>query len=237
MHSYTHHQLLLLLIGCLILTCCHTKSFAQKKAKSSNNEVLEEEISRNNIPNHGKLRLKAGYFGEFLVHPGVKVGLEYTLWRKDKQKIRYWKRKDKEYAKSRTRTIFMAGNTAAYYHPNNHTGTFLNFEVGYRKYKNKNKKSSRAHRIKFKEIAVGYGYYRYFLHGTTLKWNGDDFVRTLGTQGAFMPYFGFGWGRDFSLKGKQTHSWHVRPVIFLEIPYGTLGLLHYAIEMGWSFPL
>ena len=63
----------------------------------------------------GKYALNAAYFGETITHPGLTVGLEYTL------------------LEGRKRSLISSVNLGGYTHPRHHRALFLNLEGGLRR--------------------------------------------------------------------------------------------------------
>jgi hypothetical protein len=176
------------------------------------------------VGNHEKpLRLNISYFGEFVTHPGIKLGAEYPLALRVKEKIG-----SKGKQKRREHLLFTGGNLGFYRHKRNHFGAFLNAELGYRKTRTKGFKT---------EGAIGIGYFRTFLDGRTyeVKDNGEVETIKLAGRNKLMYSFSFGIGKDLYQKYQVPISWIVKPTLFVETPYNNGFLPHFALELGVSY--
>lgn len=173
------------------------------------------------------LPINVSYFGETGIHPGLKVGVEYGLWEKEKTKNRWlFNRNDKIGPKVKTKELFAAGNLGFYNHANNHTGIFTTAEIGYRR--TKHRKGS------FLETSLGIGYLQRIYNVNTFEAGSTE--PFTGGQGQFLTTFSVGFGRDLSFKRDLPISWYVKPNLLLARQAHTF-VPNAALELGVCYKL
>ncbi len=177
--------------------------------------------------------IQVSYFGEFLAHPGMKIGISHPILFGKKEKERKPKYRD-PYIWTKHRMIRVGGNLGFYHQVNNHNGYFANAELTYQKVKTK---SYDPNRYKSFEVSIGAGYFRYQLIGTTFKTEGDSFKEINGGGNAFMPSISVAWGSNIKWIKSANVRYFVKPVVFFEIPFGTGFQTHAALEVGVAMPL
>ncbi|MGB4958788.1 MAG: hypothetical protein WBO36_04880 [Saprospiraceae bacterium] len=166
------------------------------------------------------------YFTNFLVDPGVKIGLERPILTMNKSKIK----------KNGTIKIFQQQflNTLnlGYFSTKEHNHSlFLNGEFGYRK----------TRRSGFKtETFIGLGYLRTYLKGETYEVDETGNVVLVQNAGSnyVMPSVSFGIGYDHSSKHQNIpFAFSLRPTLFFRFPYNKTVLPQFAIELNFSYRL
>lgn len=176
--------------------------------------------------------LEFSYFGEMILHPGLKLGvnLPYTTLSVAKEKTN---KKRGEYFVERKRQWIIGGNLATYFQVNNHQGYLLNAEYGYRVLKTK---SYKPEKLKFWEVDAGLGVYHYELSGQSFELTDTGFEEINGRGTAFMPSLSFSWGRSLRISSfrslfffKYTTAW--------EIPFNVGVQQRIIWEAGMSVPL
>ncbi|MFK7948701.1 MAG: hypothetical protein AB8G11_14005 [Saprospiraceae bacterium] len=173
------------------------------------------------------LPINVSYFGESGLHPGLKVGVEYGLWEKDKTKNRWlFNRNDKIGPKVKTKALFAAGNLGFYNHANNHTGIFVTTEIGYRR--TKHRKGS------FLETSLGIGYLQRIYNIDTYEAGSTE--PFTGGQGQFLTTFSVGFGRDLSFRRDLPISWYVKPNLLLARQAHTF-VPNAALEIGLRYKM
>lgn len=177
--------------------------------------------------------IQVAYYGEFLFHPGAKVGisLPFSTWRTEKPQET--KRRG-EYAIVKQKELRIGSNLSFYNIVRNHTGYLLNAELTYRRSKFYSFRPEKKGQL---EYAIGLGYFRYSLHGTTFKPDGDSFKEINGKGGAFMPSFAIGYGGNFKWKGERNARYYVKPILLAEIPFGYAFQFTTVLEAGIAVPL
>ena len=182
--------------------------------------------------NPQQLAVNISYFGETAIHPGIKTGLSYTFWEKEKHHKRFFKGRQNRLGPKAKKYQFWAGaNLAFYNHPNNHSGLLPNLELGWRRIKMRQGTTFGAQ--------IGLGYLRRFYNIPTyaLGVNGAlDNVSAAG-RGMFTPSVAVLWGKDLSVKGKLPLSWHIKPTFLLLAPYNHTSVVDFALELGVSYHL
>ena len=172
--------------------------------------LLAQDFSLKELP------ISVAYYGENLIHPGLKIGTSYTLRSKTKYKQYRSKRKQSKYGdRGKRRELFADLNLGVYSHPNNHTGVFGNIGASYLRTKlRKNWQFGISLELgflgrvnKFKTYALESG-------------NAFETIPLAG-NGAFMVSMAPMFGKEFMLSGKPvrlflkpwaqlvqyTHSW------------------------------
>ena len=158
--------------------------------------------------------VSVSYFGDQLVHPGVKVGLERPLLSRTSR----WREME--------RTVYVAPNLGLTWHPDHHTALFVNGEVGLRRTRRSGWK---------REFIVGLGAMRsgnasptYTAEDRQVRFDGHTY---------FMSSVAIGFGRDLSGVRDLPLAWHVRPTLYLQAPYNASMVPGVALETGltWSF--
>ncbi len=91
---------------------------------SSLNATGQNEIKLSELP------YNISFYGDNVIHPGLKIGTSYIFKTKDKTKIRKFKGLENKWG-SKLKTIDFSAdlNLGFYNHPNNHLGTFLGIGV------------------------------------------------------------------------------------------------------------
>lgn len=174
------------------------------------------------------LPINISYFGENALHPGLKIGVEYGLWEKDKTKNRWlFNRNDKIGPEVKTKQLFVAGNLGFYNHANNHTGVFLIPEIGYRR--TKHRKGS------FLETSLGLGYLQRIYNIDTYEAGSTEPFK--GGQSQFLTTFSVGFGRNLSFRRDLPLSWYVKPTVMLAMPQAHTAVPNAALDIGVRFTL
>lgn len=156
------------------------------------------------LPEAPRIPLTLAYLGETLLHPGIMVGTESRLW------------------ESGWHAIIGANNLGAYQHAGNHSGIFLNGELGYR--------------LTFPvglsaEALAGAGVLYTVLPGDVYLPGQSEPSRDSGRP-AFMPSASLGLG--YALGDSRLFA---RLQAFGQYPYNTYTLMHLATQVGvtWNF--
>ena len=174
-----------------------------------------------------KLEYQIAYFGEFIGHPGIKLGATYPfaqkLRTKDKQKKKYL------LTKSSIRQWKVGTNLAFYHQINNHNGYLLNVELTYQKIKNKSKKPTK---FKYFDASIGLGYFHYELIGKTFQSTESGFQEINGNGNALMPSLAVAWGKNIRFVKSMNMRYYVKPTVLLELPAGTGAHTRFALEIG-----
>lgn len=176
-----------------------------------------------------KIEYQFGYFGEFVGHPGVKLGASYPFAQKLKTKERYSKKYKETFLKTKIHQWKVGSNLAFYHQINNHNGFLFNVELTYQKIKNKSKKPSK---LKYFDASIGLGYFHYELNGKTFQSTENGFQEINGNGNALMPSLAVAWGRNIRFVKSIDMRYYVKPTVLLELPAGTGAHTRFALEIG-----
>lgn len=166
-------------------------------------------------------RWKGAYYGESLIHPGLKIGAEKTLkfWTKTKDT----KRK-KRPTKERFRQVFLEGNLSGFNVPNSEFNFSANAGIGYRRTNEKGRFFSPI-------LLVGATRYFYNIPVYELGETEPQKVRGAG-RNAFNFSFGIEFGRDLFLKSGRPLAWYIKPALLATAPYNHSYNITATLEAG-----
>ena len=180
----------------------------------------------------GSLGISAAYFGENVIHPGLKIGLDYTLTEEVKVRIRRnAKRAQKHGSITKRKQWIVLGNGAFYNHPNNHSALMLGAEIGRRRIR----EAKNKHKVRAFTLGVGYLQRIYNIDTYTLDEDGT-LEQFKGGQSQFYTSVAMAFGRDLSSKDLPI-AWHVKPIMFLIAPYSHSITFNAALELGITYQL
>lgn len=169
--------------------------------------------------------IHVSYFGATATHPGLKVGLQHTLHRKDFEKF---KRSGREVKKRKE--LLVTYHVGFFHHPRFNTTVFVNGEFGFRRvHKNGNKF----------EALLGIGALRTFLGADTyLVQDNGQVKRVRGAgQWGILPSLAIGFGKDLGFTKNKVWAYHLRPSVYFQIPYNHTFLPHFVLEAGVTYRL
>ena len=156
------------------------------------------------------LPISVSYYGDNLIHPGLKVGTTYTFKSYQKFKVRRLnKRQIKMGNKIKYKQLMIMGSVGGYSHPNNDIGLFMNTGFGYERVK-----SGKGNLF---GVNLELGYLRTFNRFKTLSVNpaGGIELVSLAGQNSVMLTLSPVFGRDLSIRRDIPLKWYVKPGIQL----------------------
>ncbi|HBF89236.1 MAG TPA: hypothetical protein DDX39_11400 [Bacteroidales bacterium] len=175
------------------------------------------------------LDIRIGYHGVVTFHPGIKVGVEYPLRRKIKEIPRYpiLSRMDVMNGKgSKTirKELIASLNSGMFYHRQNHSGFFINFEA---------EKRRTGRKGKYRGFSFGLGMLRTFL-GPTYELDESDQFKKVFLPGRFyfMPSFSYTHGWNFMYKKTIPTAIFYKLTYFMYTPYNNSANMNFAFELG-----
>lgn len=176
-------------------------------------------------PEAERLVLDVSYFGEVIAHPGMSVGLDYTLKSRAVRIARFT-----EEARFKRTHWFVGGEAAGYRHRGNHVGLLLGGRAGIRR---------QSARFFLFEAMLGASYFHKRLDGTTYEVNDAGEFEEVRFKGRpkFSPSIAFGVGQRMPWFLDGALGWHVRPGVFFEIPFNTTVLPHPFVQVGINYRL
>lgn len=181
-----------------------------------------------------KRTLKISYYGINTFHTGIKVGIEYPIFRKVKEMPRFPMNTRLGIMKNKgIKTIhkdWLASlNFTLYNHKNNHTGLWLTSEFSKRR---------TGRRGGFKEFSYGLGMLKTFQAAT---YEVDEFndVRKISVPGHLYYTFAIGvaYGKDYSIRKQKPVCWYIKPTYYLIFPYNSLFSAGFGLDIGLSFKI
>jgi hypothetical protein len=166
-----------------------------------------------------KLQASIAYFGELITHPGVKLGINYTL--KQKSKI---KKSGKQINKS-----WITGAHATFYrHKFNHKALIFNGFIG-------------RQRIGYAgflmQLNFETGYMASFLDGEAYEWNGSTLQRAKKGSSHFVFGFNGGIGWDFGKRTSLPVTFAILPHLYIQAPYNTQCLPRAALVIQATYKI
>lgn len=168
------------------------------------------------------------YFGDFFAFPSTKVGVHFPVKGTTKI-IDKDSKKRGSFTKTKFRQLKVGGNLAFYQQQSHHHSFLANLELSYQRTKSK---SFAPDKFRHFEAAIGVGYYRYQLKGTTFEKEGTTFKEINGNGNALMPSLSVGWGRTIRFIKKTDVRYFTKGALYFEIPHGIGTLPHLVFEFG-----
>jgi hypothetical protein len=197
----TNKSILLIL---LITLFSMQKVFCQTDA-----EPTKKESAFSKLIYHEKVAFKLNYFGELGLHPGLSVGTDYTLLKRN------WI------------TIHWDTDLGGYWHRWNNTSLFVGTSIG-----------ARFHFWSaFVDVHAGIGYMHSFLAGDVYGASdngGVEKVRDFGSS-HYMPNASLLFGWDGTRKKKLPITIHFGPEVYLQSHFNHIYLPHVAAKVGITY--
>ncbi|CAD5254210.1 MULTISPECIES: hypothetical protein [unclassified Imperialibacter] len=199
---------LLLLILCLV---AGINSFSQPNAQA-NSEYSEKSQDKNAVSQfvyNDKVALKLDYFGELVLHPGLSMGIDYTLARKN------WV------------TVHWDSELGGYWHRWNNTAVFLKSSIGARF----------PVRSLFVDLNVGAGYIHSLPAGTMYQISSEGGIEIAANWGSphFMPTTSFLIGWDGTRIMNLPWTFHAGVEAYLQSSFNHIFLPHAAAKVGFTY--
>jgi len=171
------------------------------------NTVRESVISR--IIYNERVAVKFDYFGELVLHPGISLGIDYTLSSKN------WM------------TVHWDTDLGGYWHRWNNTALFAKTSIGTRF----------PISSMFVDLNLGAGYMHSFPAGKIYQRSADGGVEKAPNWGHahFMPAFSVLLGWDRSRKANLPFSIHVGAETYLQSAVNHTFIPHAAAKVGFTY--
>ncbi|MEQ8238176.1 MAG: hypothetical protein RIA69_03140 [Cyclobacteriaceae bacterium] len=185
--------------------------------------VLAQETKKktfNNAFNLGEYApIYVSYYGNFITHPGAKIGFDWNLLTIEKKKEK----------KTRIKTVmhlFFATPSVTFFNLKETYNAFIvSGEAGWRRY---------GKRMFYEEVNVGLGYYTIFNQGDTWETKDDGTVSNIGTSatGYLTPSISFAFGQRFVLKNQIPMAVFTRLNTNLLLNYNAASIAEVSLELG-----
>jgi len=173
--------------------------------------VFAQEPSSAKAPFEEKIALKIEYFGELVLHPGLSVGMVYTIARKN------WV------------TLHWDTDLGGYWHRWNNTSAFLKTSIG----------SRLAIGSAFADINLGSGYMHSWAAGKLYQRSESGGVEKAVNKGHshFMSTASLLFGWDGSRNLNLPWSIYFGPEVYLQSSFNHIFLPHVAAKLGLTYKL
>lgn len=186
----------------VVLGVC--KSYSQNTAKPAKNKSAFSRFAYND-----KVAFKLDYFGELVLHPGLSLGIDYSL------------------AKKNWISVHWDSELGGYWHKWNHSSLFLKTSIGAR------------FPIKslFVDLNLGAGYMHSFAAGTIYKRSPEGELEKAVNWGHphFMPCTSFLIGWDGTKKKNLPVTFHLGVEAYLQSSFNHIFLPHAAAKVGLTY--
>ena len=194
----------IILITLLFVLSGIYKSYSQNDAKP-----LEKESAFSRFVYNDKVAFKLDYFGELGLHPGLAVGIDYTL------------------AKKNWVTIHWDTELGGYWHRWNNTSLFLRTTIGARI----------PIASMFVDLNLGAGYMHSFAAGTIYQKSREGGLEKVVNWGHphFMPNASFLIGWDGTRKMDLPWTFHVGAIVYLQSSFNHIFLPHTVATIGLTY--
>ncbi|WP_236976620.1 hypothetical protein [Membranihabitans maritimus] len=156
-----------------------------------------------------KLAIKLEYFGELVLHPGLSIGLDYTV------KTNNWA------------TVHWDIDLGGYWHRWNHTSVFLKTTIG----------SRLVIGPVFTDINIGIGYMHSWAAGAIYQRTEEQNIKKAINWGHshFMPNASFLIGWDGRKRNSLPWRIYLGPEIYLQSSFNHIFLPHIAAKIGFAY--
>ena len=176
---------------------------------SVQSQIKNETATRPKASFEERIAFKAEYFGELVLHPGLSLGMDYTV------------------AKKNWVTIHWDSDLGGYWHRWNNTSAFLKTSIGTRF----------PIGSFFADINLGAGYMHSWAAGDIYEKGANGSVQRASNWG--HPHFIstgsllFGW--DGRKRNKLPWSVHIGPEVYLQSSFNHIFLPHAALKVGFTY--
>jgi hypothetical protein len=171
-----------------------------------------------------KLNFNASYYGETGWYPGIKIGAEYILFEKKKEK-KITRKKKGAFTKIKTNQFIITGNLGFYCQPHNYGSLFINSAILYRHTAHK------GFQYNFGLSPLGMNT---FFFNETYKVSDDGEVDKsfLPARAFYAPSLIMGLGHTMK---KNLSAWYLNLHLTSLMPYNNAVNFLVAIEFGFRF--
>ena len=173
----------------------------------------------------GKVPFSVAYYGNTLIHKGVKLSADWIWLEIKKTKIR------KKGKKSVLKRLYTTPNFYYYKHIKSHDGLQLGLDILWRRSNSKGW---------FREVGSGYGYLRIYNVGDTYTVNADQnsvVNQKYASRGYFTVNSSFATGRKIQLQNSSYLTPFLRLNAGFVMNYNSSFLLNTSLEFGVRFAL
>jgi hypothetical protein len=167
----------------------------------------------------GGLPFYVSYYGNFLTHPGIKMGLDWNLFMIEKTK-------EKRRRPKTIRKVLLVTPAISYYtHNASHNGLLASTDLAWRRY---------SKNLFYREISVGVGYFKRYNAGDTWDVMEDGAVTNVGasSRGYFSPSVSLSLGKRFNKQDPSPISVFTKLNSNLLVDYNASMSVELSVELG-----
>ena len=183
-------------------------------AQNSEKKIFNKEF---NLGEHAPLYVS--YYGNYVTHPGLKVGFDWNLMTIEKTK-------EKKNQIKTIRYLFLATPSVAFFNlSETYNALVVSGDISWRRYDK---------RLFYEEIGVGLGYYTLFNIGDTWETNADGTVSNTGSSsnGYLAPSVSFALGQRFMLKNQTPMEVFTKFNTNFLMNYNASTIAEISLELG-----
>ncbi|WP_215223809.1 hypothetical protein [Echinicola shivajiensis] len=163
------------------------------------------------------------YFGDMITHPGIKIGLDYSIktWEKDHSK-------NNSLTKSITKSWIISPNIAYYYHRRYQSGLLILPEI---QYSRQNQKGN--------QLALGFGLggLKTFVPNVYEPTPNGEVKKAKAGMGYFASSYFISFGKDLSAKSEIPLEYFIKPQFLLALPNFPNNTGYFFLELGLKYKL
>lgn len=170
-----------------------------------------------------KTPIFVSYYGNlFGLNPGIKGGLEYSLFFKEKTIEK------KKKTKTVRKNLILAPSVAFYSHKNSHRGVLVSADLIWRRY---------TKRLFISDISFGLGSYTRINSGITYENTPNGIEEVSGSTSYFSPSIGYSFGKRFTIKESIPTEAFIRATSNPIFNYNSNTSFEFSLELGLRLSL
>lgn len=163
------------------------------------------------------------YYGNlFGINPGIKGGIEYSLFFKEKTIEK------KKKTKTVRKNLILAPSIAFYSHKNSHKGLLISADLIWRRY---------TKRLFISDVSFGLGSYTRINSGTTYEKTPAGIQESGGSVSYFTPSIAYSFGKRFTLKESIPTEAFIRTTANPIFNYNSSTSFEFSLELGLRLSL
>ncbi|MEO0470272.1 MAG: hypothetical protein AAF206_11665 [Bacteroidota bacterium] len=163
-----------------------------------------------------QIRVSLSYFGELLVHPGIRLGVEMPI----SQSLTA--------SSLGNRAWVVGGHLTTYQHRRNHRALIISGSISRERINQAGLMS---------DIRLESGYMASFVDGESFSWQNGEIVESGTGSSHFYAGVNGSLGWDFDKKSDLPLSVRIRPHLFIQAPFNSSLLLRAAGELQFTYHL
>ena len=163
-----------------------------------------------------EIRVSLSYFGELLVHPGIRLGVEIPI------------SQSATASSLGNRAWVVGGHLTTYRHARNHRALIISGSISRERINQAGLMS---------DIRLESGYMASFVDGESFSWQNGEILESGSGSSHFYAGINGSLGWDFNKKSDLPMSVRLRPHLFIQAPFNSSLLLRAAGELQFTYHL